>query len=475
MRKNKILWIVMVAILTAALLSTQSFALGIRPAKNAVDFKPGLVSSYSFTVVNDDSQPRSVKIYLEGDLKNYVRLHKTEATISGNGELEIPYSVEFPADAELPPGENLVKIIVEHTEQVDQSGISMAAKLKLAFKLTITAPYPSKYVEAAFDVTADAENIKMQTIVDNKGSEDIGSVKPTYHIKEGTTDVFTATGDSKSLPIGQKGVFETFVKKTALPIGLYQALAIVNYDEKILELSKEFKLGEEKISLVNYDKFIKFNEISPFNIDLKNEWNKIAQNVYAELAVHVGDNNVAMRTESFSIMPRETKKITTYLDARNIDAGAYDAELAVYYANKTEKTKFKLEILPPEDYNAKLAAAAVAELPAETGAGNKGILSSNGIIIALIIANALVIAAIAYLLYRKPPKLISTISNAILTKQTQASAKQKQETAKNKAITELDSYIKRSLAQRMPKRELKQKLVAAGWPKWFVDEKLDKS
>jgi hypothetical protein len=471
MKQNKILWIAMIVILIV--MSSQAFALGIRPAKNTVDFKQGLTNSYSFTVVNDDSQPTSVKIYLEGDLKKYVRLHKTEATISANGELEIPYSVEFPSDAELPPGENLVKIIVEHSKQVDQSGISMAAKLKLAFKLTIRAPYPSKFVEAAFSMSADEQNIKMQTIVDNKGIEDIASVKPTYHIKEGTVDVFTATGDAKSLPKGQKGVFESFVKKTALPIGLYQALAIVNYDEKIVELSQDFKLGEEKISLLNYDKFIKFNDINPFNIDLKNEWNKIIQNVYAELKVFVGENVIDLRTESFSIMPRETKKITTYLDVRNIDAGAYDSELAVYYANKTEKTKFKLEILQPEDYSAKLAAAAVAELPAEIAAGGKGILSSNGVIIALIVANIIIIGAIAYLIYRKPPKIVSKISETFVSAKQSRDKETSQENASTRAVAELDSYIKRSLAQRMPKRELKQKLIAAGWPKWFVSEKID--
>ena len=141
MRKKKIVWTLAFGILLVLALCSQAMlcsALGIRPAKNTVEFQPGLVKSYSFTVVNDDDEQIALDIYAEGELKDYVRLHTTHATL-GKGELAISYSVEFPSDAVLPPGGGIVKIIVERTEPVSQAGNSLTTKLKLVYKLTNNA------------------------------------------------------------------------------------------------------------------------------------------------------------------------------------------------------------------------------------------------------------------------------------------------------------------------------------------------
>ena len=131
------------------------------------------------------------------------------------------------------------------------------------------------------------------------------------------------------------------------------------------------------MEIKDYDYQFEQGKINPFKIEVENKWNTKIDEVFVEVAITDSGTLVGgFKTISVDTNPWESKNITGYLDATNLEVKRYVAKLSLSYGGaKTSK----------------LVAIYVNEPPVKTYRAY--------IIIAIIVA-LLIIAAFTYLIWK---------------------------------------------------------------------------
>jgi len=340
-----VIWIIMFL-----LCLNMTFALGIRPVKTEV----GSLQSYqgSFKVVNNDHKDLKLRIYVEGDLKDYIELPQTELEFTSTEEIKtVPFTLEIP-ERELPPGRIEGRIIVE--EELYKAPTSdgyVAANIKMAHKVYVDVPYPEKYIEAKIDVEEKEEGVDLIATVKNLGTTDLDEVKSTLSVYSGTEEIASYDNPAEQLDVMEEHSFRNYVEKEKLGQGEFKVLSSIEYAEYTLELIEAFMIGEPIIKLLNYDKYFEVGRINELALELKSEWNTLISNIHAEVFVFKDNKEVFnTKTTSFELEPYEEKKVVAHLDARNLELGEYDINVVLSYLNQSIVETYEAHLLSEEDY-----------------------------------------------------------------------------------------------------------------------------
>lgn len=335
MKKQAIIWIIVFLVALS-----QALALGIRPAKTTFDFEQNVSREFKFNVINNNKEYLDVSIHAEGPLEDLIEIPENELNLSPDEEYkEISFIVRTPEP--LPPGQYETKIIVQQAIPNIQVGKDyINANIYLVHKLIINVPYPEKYISAELNIEQGEEIINISANVKNTGTEDISQLKSYFSIKVNPWDksIFEKETWETSLTHGQLQALSVIANKSALSPGEYTVASTISYDENKLELSKNFMIGEPAINLLYYDSYIRTGAINEFNFEIESNWNKRFDEVYAEVVVQKGDEDIIrQRTITFTLLPSHTSKITTYLDARKLSSGGYTIYIIFYYNGKEQK------------------------------------------------------------------------------------------------------------------------------------------
>ena len=148
MNKKIMIWIIVFLICVTSVL-----AIGLRPARTYLDFKPGLEKESGFWIVNNDQQDLSVNIYVKGELAKYVEINHKKAVLKEDEDSKwIDFKIKLPG--KLPSGDVKADIIVEQDVSGGKSG-EVRARLVLKHKIVVRAPYPEKFVKGKLHVHPD--------------------------------------------------------------------------------------------------------------------------------------------------------------------------------------------------------------------------------------------------------------------------------------------------------------------------------
>jgi hypothetical protein len=139
----------------------------------------------------------------------------------------------------------------------------------------------------------------------------------------------------------QKSV--TFVKilnSSELGQGEYDAVANVQYDNKIINASSKFKIGYMFVNIIDYTKKILRGGIKPFEINISNLWGNKIENIYGEVYLERGGNNItSFITSPLTLEPWSNGLLRGYLETESLEAGNYKLRMLVNYGElPTEKT-----------------------------------------------------------------------------------------------------------------------------------------
>jgi len=315
---------------------------GISPVHYKEFFEPGLQKSFTFQSFNTDPT-KGVQVYIKGDLSEYATL--SESYFVGSGKFTV--TINLPQKIDKPGAHQLIVGAIESTEGGKATIGGIAA---IQGRIEILVPYPGKYAEASFEINDinEGEEALYELKVNNLGTEGI-SVKPTIEIyKEDKSNILLTRSLNKTFLSSKKSlnIIET-LRTQNLPPGEYQATATIDYGP-IIEINKTFRIGEFLVEISDYDYLFEQGKINKFNVEIKNKWNAQINEIFARVSItDEGKFMTDFKTVSTSSKPWETKNLTGYFDATNLEAKRYTASITLSYDNEVSNKLVAIYVNEP--------------------------------------------------------------------------------------------------------------------------------
>ena len=405
--KKEAAWIV-VMVLLIVMLSTNAYALGITPARTVLDFEPGKTKDVKFTILNNENKDMKVMIYSDDENTKFLNMKTTVLEFRAD-EPSKDFTFSFKIVGQvLRPGMNEINIkVLELPEGYGEDGVAkISATMELIHQLRVNLPYPGKYAESDVYITSnDAEKPILFTIpVFNKGKEDIVGIKAMIDIFDVKGNLVAAVETNEiSLDSGKEGKVVAELT-TKLGRGRYKAVIKLMYDEKTIEMEKEFFVATPLISIngVTIDSNFRLGSIAKFAILLENMWNQRIESIYGDIKINDETNREVGRFKTASVDMDENSigKIDAYWDTQDISPGLYRMHIALNYLDLVNEKVYDMDV-GFDSINIREYGATGAVVASRGGEVNKTLLLGTGVFI-------LIVMNIALLMYFRRKKGKST-------------------------------------------------------------------
>lgn len=346
----KLNYILLVSIMIFIAMLGNASALGISPAKKTIEFS-SVSQEFTYTAINNEKMNMNLSIYSIGELADYIFFENKNIYMAAD-ESARDFKVKINLPSNLAPGERVGKIVIEQLiSSADVGGTNVYAKFKVISNINVNVPYPEKFVDVKLDIngTESGKPLGIKATIKNLGTKNIDNLQTTFGIYEGESLLNLSDLPSTPLEIGDSVDLFMNLDTKNFSTGEYTAVAEVSYDNYVLEIGKEFNVGEEYIKILDYTKYFLAESVNKFDIDVQNEWNKKIRNAYARILVENG--GVAdLRSVSYDLEPREKSIIVSYWDTKGVSLGDYNSNITLLYSNKSTEEIGKLHVVSPEDY-----------------------------------------------------------------------------------------------------------------------------
>jgi hypothetical protein len=328
-------------VITLVILISNVSAIGVRPAKQDIDFESGLDTSISFTVRNTEDEPMSVTVNVEDDAVNYLFPNEQTLYLEPMQYQAIDFQIKLPQTME--PGINKLFFKVKENP-AESAGTFVVAEAVRSF-IAVKVPYPGEYLQA----TISAKNVKIGEMVPieikivNDGTENAEVSSGALNILgNSVTDIIPVSFDN----IVSKGSVSKTIDwdTTDKTVGEYTAVVNIDFEGGSTSAETHFRVGDILINILD----VASEEVSQgrrarIDIIAESKWNEQIKDVYAEITLY--DQTVKTKTE---IMPEwNTETFTGYLETEDIEIGEHSGTVVLYYLDKTATSDFTLTIKKP--------------------------------------------------------------------------------------------------------------------------------
>lgn len=336
------------------LLISNSWAIGLAPSRTIIDFESHLKKTIDMKLINNENRIVFAKLYVKGDLKDYIKIPQTEIKLQPNEIKSFYVKLELPNDFDK-PGLNDNRIGAVETSDPDQdAGAMIGAVAGVESQLWIKVPHKEKYIEATLIATnvKSGEEIKLTLSLINQGIYDLTNVYAEFYIYDSNDKLIrTLKSETISLEKQAKTSIELTTSSNGLQIGKYKLIAKVQYDGLEKNIEADFKVGDFLIKITKIEiPSIVQGSIGEILVYLENFWPETIDGIEFELQLKK-DNNVfeSLSSGPYSIMGWENKIIPIYWKSENNVIGDYKAKLIVNYGGKTIETEESFKIVLQEE------------------------------------------------------------------------------------------------------------------------------
>ena len=323
--------------------SSSSSSMGISPASDKIVYTGEGIVEGKFTLF--PVEEKNVKVQVVGDLEKYILLNGNNPEISMHlkGPVVIQYSIELPAN--LKPGEYTTKIrcIQDITPEEKIHSGTATATAAVAYIVKVRVPNEGKFLEAV--ITTEPAKINLGDVVYfdinilNFGTEDLTNLQTDLIIKDqdGITISKKQTTSVDILRPAEKGDLRAFWDTQGQKPGIYHAQASIFYGGKLpTDVSTDLKLGDINIQIINISTILN-ESIAKIFIDVQSNWNEVIQNVYAEVVIKNGSQQIdKIKTSSVDLAAWSKDRLTAFWERGALNEGEYKLEIYVYYYDKQE-------------------------------------------------------------------------------------------------------------------------------------------
>lgn len=346
MNRKIFLWLVICTILLQSVLS-----LGIAPAKTAIISEERSSYHGTITVLNTDHTNINANLFVEGPLKDFIKLQKKKVSLNPNQEeKKVKFKVDLPPN--LPPGDTLSYIVVEQSLFSLEENV-VSSKVALKHKVIVKGPYPDKFVETKLNFHKNPKKVKLAAEISNKGRKDLEKVQTRFYVNDQEQKTHELSTEEVSIATKETKILSSEIDRQLVSQGEFEVKAVTTYDDLTVELSKVMVIGEPEIDITYFNPYFIANKINQYSLELKNRWNKKAENVYVDVEVNKNNKKIdQFRTKSTEIEGLTSDIIEDYFDARDKDEGKYRFDFVVNFLNKyrMDKKEFQVEFLSEEEF-----------------------------------------------------------------------------------------------------------------------------
>lgn len=353
-------------------------AVGVRPAYTNLISEQTPAYSGKIWVVNNDHLAFSTKIYVDGEMGQYVQLKNTELTFRDDDEaLPIEFEVNLPV--EVPAGTSLAVIVIEQALEAGEENV-ISSKVVLKHKINIQGPYPKKYVQTKLNFREEGDKVVMVSEVENMGKENLNNVSTTFYVNNKEQVPIQAETSSTKLNTNENKLLTASVEKKHFSYGEFIVSAVTKYDDQKVEISKKMVLGKPTIDITYFDRYFIANKINKYSLDLLNKWNTPVENVFVDVEVKKDGQKIdEFRTPSVDLAAMMSKRINDYFDARERNTGKYTFEMVVNFWSiyKMEKKIFQGEILTDKEFEEVAGNSPASTISGQAASATSGEMESQ--------------------------------------------------------------------------------------------------
>jgi hypothetical protein len=296
---------------------------------------------YEFYVLNEDeiyNHPEETRLnftpYVEFEpkiLKNIAPGQNPGFTV----KINLPETIE-------PPGEHGLRVCVQESLS---SGGMMGSRSGACGRINVMIPYPGKYLLIALTAYDTDVNkaAKVELFLNSRGLKDIQQITGAINIfNEKDELVKTLPIEKTSLKSRERKTLNFLIDTMGMYPGEYTAKAKINWDEGIKIKEDIFRIGSEKVKLLEITKKYQNNTINPVEMKVKNDWNKKTKNIYA--TINVGGKQ--LKTPTIELGAWTEGRLQTYWDTKGLSVGEYPADIKIHYADKEDTYTETFTIVP---------------------------------------------------------------------------------------------------------------------------------
>ncbi len=319
------------------------FALGVTPGRTTINYPNDLNKTFSFKILNSENKDMQLSFDTSGDLGDYIILNEKSAEISEEKDSrEFTYTLNVPMN--MNPGEHKGEIIISEKGDEEIIGAKISVKTEIVFFI----PYPYKYIESDVNVIESNKNETTTFLIPviNRGEEQIEELDAIVEIYDRDLKIDEVNASLFSLESMQRR--ELNVDWMAnVPLGMYTAKIILDYDDEKAIFTKNFKVGN--ISFGIFDIFaedFELGNIVKLDVLVENQWSERLDEVYANLILYdeYGNKIADFKSPPEDIEAFEKIRIPLYWDTANVSKGEYHGSIVIHYKDFSSEKKVYVDI-----------------------------------------------------------------------------------------------------------------------------------
>jgi len=319
-----------------------------------VEFSPNKQVEFEYQLITTSSQTMDYELYttnedeiypvppeLRLNLTPYVRFEPIELkNIAPKTNPRFKAIIQMPESFPI-PGEHGVRACVQ---EGTGSGGMVGSRSGACGRIIINIPYPGKYLIIALTAqdTDLGATVPVELFLNNRGLEDIKEITGTLYVyDENDNLVKTVPLEKTGLLSRERKTQKIFIDTIGLKPGEYRIKAEIKWDNGVEIKEAVFKIGAEKVELLEITKTYQNNTINPVEMKVKNNWNKKTENIYSVIKV----SGHEIKTPTIELGAWQEGLLKTYWDTKGLEIGNYPAEITIHYNNKQDTYKETFTII----------------------------------------------------------------------------------------------------------------------------------
>lgn len=343
---RKLAKLVLVALLLVLLASSVS-AWGINPSRQRAEYTQD-TQLLSITIENNQKVEGYFTVSFTDELKHYAKYIGPEVIYISEDESDyvVPFTLKLPDD--LQGGTH--KLGVRLQQVVGGSNTAMMGSLiNLVGDVNVEVPYQDDAINAKLSIrnskTDEPTPIEIQVV--NRGKSSV-SVWADITIK-GPTNKEIANWKTDTNIIDVNGIRKLVSAwQGEKESGMYYAEINLHYNDKVMTLRDSFMVGGKEVvsESISSDRF-QLGTIVPINIEVRNKFNEMINDVFAEVFVLEKDDGTILqtfKTPSVDIAGLGRETLLGYWDTAKLVVGEYNLNVLVNYEGGSTQKQYPVVV-----------------------------------------------------------------------------------------------------------------------------------
>lgn len=307
-------------------------AAGVSPGKIDINFFPNQIINIPYTISGYGD------FYISDIGCTYLTFNN-DTSGTETGEQRFSVTLSLPENME--PGTHDCGFLIKHGQPNEDippyAPGGFGAVSVVGTVIRIYVPAEGKYATISLEVNNAnrGEPVYFHIIEKNVGSIDLKEQIAIIDIKDNNGNI-VKTLYTNPFDVPKFGSTDAWKKMETADIepAKYTARASVDYGGKEPAAAEaEFLVGKLYVNLISFESNATAGKINPVMLRVQSWWGSPIENVRAEIRLinQNGSEKGSLKTDSTDLNPWQEAVLQGYLDATEIEAGDYKAEIKIMY------------------------------------------------------------------------------------------------------------------------------------------------